>query len=426
MSTSNDTLQGVPDDFHGAPLGENEQQRAERRLHLQAFDYWHALKADRAFPLFSELRAEDLAPFKTHSLLVEFNQNGTVVRFLGDEVAKVVDAPLKVGGYLADHPTSSFARALLEQFSDEDARARAAEFEFIEDHLTCRGMMLPFSRDGSGAHFVMVVASFRIKTPELEAAPEALPEIAPELAPDAAPSRGSEDPLETPQDTGVLQDAKVLQDAGVSQDIGILNGLVSAGQRAAETVVHMDNGNRTSLYGALAAALALYESAQENPNAYAALLQEAGLRTQARAPFTPALKLVFGAQYDKTRLTEYAAAIAYAVRQGKTSASLLEFLNTIPGGIKGCVHKERMLKRREAGTPAHSRQQEAEATLKSAPKVALKNLDTLEDTDGDFCLVLARKRDGGGLEALGCPDISKATLDTAVRQIAANLKKMTD
>jgi hypothetical protein len=35
-----------------------------------------------------------------------------------------------------------------------------------------------------------------------------------------------------------------------------------------------------------------------------------------RAPYLPFVKLVFGTEYDKTRLTEYATALAHARRVG--------------------------------------------------------------------------------------------------------------
>lgn len=373
--TRADTLLVGQDDFSLSP----DITSAERRLHMQAFDYWHKLKADREFPLFSELRAEDLAPFKTHSLLLEFNQNGTVVRFLGDDVDNIVDGQLEVGSYLADFPSSSFASALLEQFSEPTARTRAAEFEFIEEPLSCRGIMLPYSRDGEGPHFVMVVASFRRSDPEEET-----------------------ESISVNPDT----------------NMDALNGLLSAGQRAADTIVHMDNGNRTSLYAALASALALYEGAQKNPAAYSEILENSGLKAQLRAPYTPVLKMVFGASYDKTRITEYAAAISYGVRQGQTSDNLADFLAATPGGIKGCVQEERTLKRREAGTSSHNRQQEAVAILKGHAAVPLLDI-TSED---EFCLLLARRDKNGGVEVLGQSEVSKVTLDAAVRQMASKTK----
>ena len=59
---------------------------------------------------------------------------------------------------------------------------------------------------------------------------------------------------------------------------------------------------------------------------YAELLEDAGLKAQARAPMTPVVKLVFGSGYDKGRLTEYAAALSWARRQDLPAGALRERL----------------------------------------------------------------------------------------------------
>ena len=53
---------------------------------------------------------------------------------------------------------------------------------------------------------------------------------------------------------------------------------------------------------------------------YAELLEESGIKAQARAPMTPIVKLVFGIDYDKARLTEFAAALSCG-HAGRTSGS---------------------------------------------------------------------------------------------------------
>jgi hypothetical protein len=55
---------------------------------------------------------------------------------------------------------------------------------------------------------------------------------------------------------------------------------------------------------------------------YAEILEDAGIKAQARAPMTPVAKLVFGAGYDKTRLTEFAAALSFARRQALPSGGM--------------------------------------------------------------------------------------------------------
>lgn len=358
---------GVQDDFSAKTDVVDE----ERRLHLRAFDYWHVLKGDKHYPLFADLRAEDLAPYKSNSLLLEFNKNGAVVRFLGERISLLVEAPITVGDYLKDFPQSAFARALLEQFSEETGRAKAAEFEFVEDYINCRGIMLPFSNDGLSPHFVMVISNFR------------------------------------QHENADTDNEHALED------------LVSAGQRAAGGVAHNDRGNRISLYGALSGALALYEEAVLSTAAYQTLLEGAGLKAQKRAPFTPALKMVFGKDYDKTRLTEYAAALSFAVRNGKTSGSLVEFLTKMPGGIKGCVQQERAFKREQTGTPEYNRHQEAMETLRQASALSADTITTHKE----FCLILARQTTGGGVELLGEADVGQTALDAAIRHMALPPKK---
>lgn len=368
---------GVQDDFHPDKHAEGE----ERRLHLRAFDYWHSLKGDGAFPLFKDLSPEGLAPFKNNSLLLEFTEGGATVRFIGNNVGLLLEEPITKGTNLSDFPQSAFAQALLRQFEEEEGRSRAAEFEFIEDLLDCRGIMMPFSHTGGDAHFSMVVVNFR-RREGLEA------------------PQGESAPVEDHAQSASLDEA------------------AGACRQAAKDVVHLDGGSRSSLYKALAAALALFEEGERNKDAYSALLKDAGLKAQKRAPFTPALKLTFGRDYDKTRLTEYASALAYARRQGETSETLAEFLDKEPGGIKGCVRRERSARRGQVGSSAERRQAEAAALVSNVPGVSLDVLSS----DKEFSLVIARPKEGGGLEAVGLAEVGQNTVDAVIRRFAEKIK----
>ena len=64
---------------------------------------------------------------------------------------------------------------------------------------------------------------------------------------------------------------------------------------------------------------------------------------------TPVVKLVFGADYDKTRLTEYAAVLSHAHRMEVARGMLAGFLAQAEGGLKGVVKAERQLRREESG-----------------------------------------------------------------------------
>ncbi|HBQ91812.1 MAG TPA: hypothetical protein DD795_02395, partial [Erythrobacter sp.] len=70
-----------------------------------------------------------------------------------------------------------------------------------------------------------------------------------------------------------------------------------------------------TLYEAVGRAYDFSLAAQDNRAEFEALLSDNGLVQQDRAPMTPVVKLVFGADYDKTRLTEYAAVLTHAHRR---------------------------------------------------------------------------------------------------------------
>src|SRR3546814_15397005 len=70
---------------------------------------------------------------------------------------------------------------------------------------------------------------------------------------------------------------------------------------------------------------------------FAALLDDAGLTAQDRAPMTPIVKLVFGAAYDKTRLAEYACVLGHAKEEGLRRGALAAYLDRYPGWLKGLV-----------------------------------------------------------------------------------------
>ncbi|MCJ9429933.1 hypothetical protein [Kordiimonas marina] len=336
----------------------------EKRLHLKAFDYWLGLKGDRPLPLFGELTPGGLAPYRTNALLLEFSDAGPVVRFIGDKVSILIDAPIMAGTNLSDFPNSTFAQALIGQLADEVGRATATEFEFVEDLLDCRGIMLPFSRDGAHANFVMVVTNFRRR-------------------------EGLE-----------------------HGESFVLDDLRMACERAARDVVHLDGGSRDSLYEALSRALALYEEGRNNPAAYQAMLAAEGLKVQARAPFTPALKLTFGKDYDKTRLTEYAAALSCAARAGKSAATLVAFLKAVPGGIKGCVQQERAERRKAKGTALHAREEAMLQAARTAKPVKLQDIKT----EDEFCLILGRRNKDGAIELLGTADAGDGTTERVLRR----------
>ncbi len=123
---------------------------------------------------------------------------------------------------------------------------------------------------------------------------------------------------------------------------------IEKGRAMAKDIDHGDSRSRRRLYEVLARAYAVLEESERSPDTYNLILSAAGLRVQARAPFTPVLKLIFGRDYDKTRLTEYAAALRLAMKMELAPSVVADFIENQPGGIKGCVRRVRIESKRFA------------------------------------------------------------------------------
>ena len=152
-------------------------------------------------------------------------------------------------------------------------------------------------------------------------------------------------------------------------------------------------------------------AAKRVPEDYAEILDDAGVKSQARAPMTPIVKLVFGIDYDKTRLTEFAAALSYAERENVDFGGFQDFLDAADGGLKGLVAAERKARRPDKGQ--EDKAEAGKAALRAAPPIALAQLPTNEE----FALVLTR-RNADGIHEVVELVADAAMLDRALRRAA--------
>ena len=141
-------------------------------------------------------------------------------------------------------------------------------------------------------------------------------------------------------------DADELPDVELDDNAGLADRLWAA-RETADAVKAGEGRTRAALYRALSLAYDFALAAQQNSEEYAELLEESGVKAQARAPMTPIVKLVFGIDYDKARLTEFAAALSYALRQDIALGDFQDFIEKQPGGLKALVAAERQARRPE-------------------------------------------------------------------------------
>lgn len=245
-------------------------------------------------------------------------------------------------------------------------------------------------------------------TPVYEPVPE------PEVAPVAAP-------VFEPVDEVVAEDEDDDADvaafaADLPEDAGLYDCLAAARElaRAADST---EDRSRSALYAAVSRAYDFSLAAQESPEDYAELIADAGLTVQERAPMTPVVKLVFGHDYDKTRLTEYAAVLTHAHRLKLGRGSLAGFLAETEGGVKAVVKAERRLRREEQGKPvedAHAVREALAAQLRALEAITLEHLD---GAGPEFALVLVRRDEIGCAEILAEVPEDVALIERAARKI---------
>ncbi|HEY6964280.1 MAG TPA: hypothetical protein VI407_03620, partial [Erythrobacter sp.] len=251
-------------------------------------------------------------------------------------------------------------------------------------------------------------------TPVYEPAPEPEPEVAPVAAPAFDPV---DEVVVEAEDEDESEDADVAAFAAdLPEDAGLYDCLAAARElaRAADST---EDRSRSALYAAVSRAYDFSLAAQEAPEDYAELIADAGLTVQERAPMTPVVKLVFGHDYDKTRLTEYAAVLTHAHRLKLGRGSLAGFLAETEGGVKAVVKAERRLRREEQGKPV-----EDPAAVREALAAQLRALEaiTLEHLDGagpEFALVLVRRDEIGCAEILAEVPEDVALIERAARKL---------
>jgi len=188
-------------------------------------------------------------------------------------------------------------------------------------------------------------------------------------------------------------------------------GKAMAARETAESVKAGEGRTRVSLYRALSLAYDVALVAEQNPQDYEELLEESGVKAQARAPMTPIVKLVFGVDYDKARLTEFAAALAYARRQDVGLGEFKELIEKQSGGLKALVAAERAARRPE--TKVDTKGDAARAKLRSATAISLADVPAGEE----FAVIVTRRNGDGSHEPVAIVD-DESLVERAIRKVA--------
>ncbi|KRA81611.1 hypothetical protein [Altererythrobacter sp. Root672] len=196
-----------------------------------------------------------------------------------------------------------------------------------------------------------------------------------------------------------------------------LSDWLAAAREMADAANNSEDRTRTALYEAIGRAYDFSLAAIETPNEFNELLADAGLTVQVRAPMTPVVKLVFGHDYDKTRLTEYASALTYAHRIELPRGALGPYLRDADGGLKGVVQAERRLRREEAGKDVETPNGLREALALKLRGMPSLSFNSLAPEGNEFALVMIRRNEAGEIVILGEVPEDASLLERAAKRL---------
>ncbi|APE27438.1 hypothetical protein [Aurantiacibacter gangjinensis] len=416
----------------------------ERRMQVRAYNFWASLLDNCNFPSIEDLDPDNLPDFGPHSVLLDFSCgiDNPEVSYLGDKLAEECDAGSATITRLSDVP----ARSLLSRITDHYMQIIANqapigfEAEFVNQRgatILYRGILLPFSSDDDTIDFIYGVINWK-EMAEADAADELLLEVDQALDAPEEPRRTEdsgmvdwadgpaafdiEEPLELTHTVDDLAPVAGLAatDIAVADPAEMeLADWLAVAREMAQTAKSSEERTRASLYEAVSRAYDFALAAFETPAEFAELLADSGLTRQDRAPMTPVVKLVFGGEYDKTRLTEYAAVLSWAKRNAVERGALAEFLRNAEGGLKGIIAAERDFRRDAEGTPPAPKKTRGpkKSIARKLRAIEPRRFESLASEGEEFALVMVRRTESGDVVMLGEVPGNTALIEKAAREL---------
>ncbi|PNU01660.1 PAS domain-containing protein [Novosphingobium guangzhouense] len=411
----------------------------ERRMQVRAYNFWASLLGEKTFPDIADLDPANLPDFGPRSVLLDFTGGleDPVIPYVGAMLAEECGAGAPIRR-ITDVPGGSLLSRITDHYMQ--ILANEAPIGFEAEYLNpqgmtvlYRGILMPFSRDGRRIDYIYGVINWKegaeplpARRPLAQIDDEAhqpamlrAPEPLTDWADGPADFRGADftlpaidgySPIELPS-PGFAFDAEPTSFS--THEMGLADWLASARDLVLIARRSEERSHR-ALYEAIGRAHDFALAAQDAPEDLAELLEDAEIRLQDRAPLLALVKLVFGADYDKTRLTEFATVIAHAVRIGLPAGTLCTHLAATPGGVKALVREERRLRREEAGTlPANARERLA-GELRA---IEARPMTELDSTGEEFTLLVARRLPGGEIVLVGEVGDDEALLQRAARRL---------
>lgn len=371
----------------------------ERRMQVRAYNAWSALLGDRQWPSIEDLDLASLE-FGPNSILLDFTagRHNPAMVYVGDRLREEGGLEAEAR-HIAEAPSGSLVSRLTDHYPDilRNSSPIGFEAEYVNGagaDILYRGILLPFSTDDESIDFVMGVINWKEVMP---VAQETVLQHSVESALQAVlPPRGMDAWADGPRLSVNDNRAEAGEEASAAGMGDNLLGRLADARLFADQVHQAEGRGRNALYRAISKAWDFALEAQERPEELAALYAQAGLKVQARSPLTPVVKLIFGAQYDKTRIAEYSCVLSYAQEQRLPQGSLSAYLEVYDGGLKGLVKAVRADRRKDKTIERAPLAQWD--VLRAAPSAGTIMHDAGE---AEFVMLIGRTAGDGKIEVVG-------------------------
>jgi hypothetical protein len=404
----------------------------ERRMQVRAYNFWTAQLDDKNYPSIEELDPENVADFGEYSVLLDFTSGieNPSIQFVGAKLRAECGISEDIT-YLDQVPPRSLLSRITDHYLQIIANRAPIGFEaeFVnEQDLTImyRGILLPYSSDDDTIDFIYGVINWKVAAEADLAAKleseveEALQSAAPrsENVPvwEDSPAHGMLDGDLPDGDMSpgtmelLLSDDFAFEEPQPDENSSLADWLVAA-RNSADSARDVDARSRDALYRAIGCAYNFSLVAEQSTADFNEILTDAGLSQQERAPMTPVVKLVFGAGYDKTRLTEFATVLTYAHRNAVPIGGLADLLNGHAGGIKSILKAERHARKviKNANDPAVAC--DLRVQLRLAPA---RSLHEFAGAGDEFVVLVARRESDGSISLIGSVNGDKGLIEKAL------------
>ncbi|APG63543.1 hypothetical protein LPB140_03730 [Sphingorhabdus lutea] len=417
----------------------------ERRMQVRAYNFWTSQLGEEQFPSVEDLDPSSEEDFAEYSVLLDFTSGieNPSLSYIGEKLRMECGLEAETT-YLDQVP----ARSLLSRITDHYLQIIANrapigfEAEFINEagkNIMYRGILLPYSSDFDTIDFIYGVINWKEGAEEV-VSDELQLEVEQAIS-QPAPKRNVEQPIWAEGPTSGLLSAEHEQsydshagqnaphhprqndgyshDADNAYDVleeildeqSSLADWLHGARMFADNAKGADQRSRDALYQAIGRAYDFSLVAALHDDDLKEMLEDAGIKQQARAPMTPIVKLIFGADYDKTRITEFSAALEFGHRNAVQMGAMGGFISGYEGGLKGILKAERMARKVARGGHIAPQKTDPRAKLRTA---RARNLSEFAGSGDEFILLVARRDDLGELSLVGAVEADQNLTEKAL------------